>query len=371
MKEMIDSKEYRKWIIELKEKFQKAQIKASVKVNTTMLEFYWELGKEIVEKQKNASWGTGFLKQLSNDLKKEFSDIKGFSKSNLEYIRRWYLYYYNSVYKSGTTCATFNTILKLSNNEKNHEEILEKILALLTQIPWGHNRFIISNCKDIKEALFYINETIKNSWSRVILVHQLESRLYERQGKAINNFSTSLPKIQSDLAREMLKDPYNFDFLTLTENYNERELEKSLLKNIRKFLLELGAGFAFVAEQYKLEVGEREFFIDLLFYHTIMHCYVVIELKTVDFEPEFAGKLNFYIKAVDMQIKTNRDEPSIGILLCKSKDKVVVEYSLSDIHKPMGISEYDLVNSLPDKLKSALPSIEEIEAELMGIDNEK
>jgi len=265
MTELINTKEYKLWLKDLKNKFQKAQIKASVKVNTTMLEFYWELGKDIVEKQKDAIWGTNFLKQLSNDLRKEFPEMKGFSKSNLEYVRRWFLYYYNEIHKSGTGCATIETIIKIDTNDNlvtSCDQFLEKISKLLIQVPWGHNRLIISKCENIKEALFYVNETIKNSWSRAVLVHQVESKLYQRQGKAINNFSKSLPKVQSDLAREILKDPYNFDFLALTQDYNERELELNLLDNITEFLLELGTGFAFVGKQHKLKVGEREFKIE-------------------------------------------------------------------------------------------------------------
>lgn len=344
MNSIIKSSEYNSWLKELKSKLKQSQIKASLKVNTVLLEFYWELGSEIVEKQKNSTWGSGFLKQLSADLMAEFPDIKGFSEANLQYIRRWLLFYS----KSGTSCATIG----------------EQSVSLLTQVPWGHNRAIISKCTDTTEALFYVNKTIENGWSRSVLVHQIESDLYARSGKAISNFDTTLSLEQSDLANELIKDPYNFDFLTLSENFKEKELESGLLEHITSFLLELGNGFAFVGKQKHLKVGQKDFYVDLLFYHIRMHCYVVVELKTVDFEPEFAGKLNFYIKAVDMQIKTNEDNPTIGILLCKNKDKVVVEYSLSDIDKPMGISQYNLTHILPEKLKGSLPEIEEIEAEL-------
>ncbi len=356
MNEILSGKEYRDWLKELKQKVRQAQIKAAVKVNTTLLEFYWELGTDIVEKQKSASWGSGFLKQLSKDLTAEFPDIKGFSEVNLSFIRRWVAFYKKHDTNFVTTC----------------DEISKKIIPQLTQIPWGHNRVIISKCKSKEQALFYVNKTIENGWSRSVLTHQIESQLYKRQGKAITNFAKTLPSSQSDLAGELIKDPYNFDFLSLREDYNERELESALLDHITKFLLELGSGFAFVGRQKALQVGEREFFIDLIFYHTKMQCYVVVELKTVDFEPEFAGKLNFYIKAIDEKIKTERDNSTIGILICKSKDKTVVEYALSDIYKPMGVSEYQLIQSLPDYLKSSLPSIEEIEAEFEKIEtNEK
>jgi len=345
---ILQSNEYHSWIKELKERLKQSQIKASIKVNTVLLEFYWELGNEIVEKQKNSAWGSGFLKQLSSDLMIEFPDMKGFSYRNLRLIKQWYQFYSNWQ----------QAVANLENT------IVEQVVPQLTQIPWGHNIAIISKSKDTHDALFYVNKTIENGWSRSVLVHQIESNLYERSGKAISNFETTLPKTQSDLANELIKDPYNFDFLTLSNEYKEKELESALLEHITKFLLELGSGFAFVGKQKKLQVGQRDFYIDLLFYHTKMHCYVVVELKTGEFEPEYAGKLNFYIKAVDEQIKDIKDEPTIGILLCKNKDKTIVEYSLSDIHKPMGVSQYELTHILPDELKSNLPTIEDIEAEL-------
>jgi len=233
-------------------------------------------------------------------------------------------------------------------------------------IPWGHNLKIISKSQSIEEALFYVKNTIKYGWSRAVLTHQIDSKLWQRKGKAISNFSKTLPATQSDLAQQTLKDPYVFDFLNLTNEYNERALEQGLVQHITQFLLELGAGFAYIGKQVPLQVGKRNFFLDLLFYHTQLHCYVVIELKTTDFEPEHAGKLNFYIKAVDEQLRKKGDQPTIGILLCKEKDKLVAEYALSDINKPIGVSEYQLTQSLPENLKSSLPSIDQIEAELFG-----
>ena len=249
-------------------------------------------------------------------------------------------------------------------------QLESQLVTQLIQIPWGHNLSIISKCVDVEEALYYVNKTIENNWSRSVLVHQMESGLYRREGQAITNFSDTMPAPQSDLARQLLKDPYSFDFLALTEDYNERELETALTDHITKFLLELGAGFAFVGRQKVLQVGERDFFLDLLFYHTQLHCYVVVELKMGEFEPEYAGKLNFYLKAVDEQLRGERDEATIGILLCKSRDRVVVEYALSDIHKPIGVSKYELTRSLPDDLKPSLPSIEELEAELADREEE-
>jgi predicted nuclease of restriction endonuclease-like (RecB) superfamily len=244
----------------------------------------------------------------------------------------------------------------------------ESVIALqvVAQIPWGHNLTIITKIKSIDEAVFYVQKTIQNNWSRSVLTHQIEGGLYQRQGKAITNFEATLPAPQSDLARQMLKDPYNFDFLMLREKHDEQELENTLIEQITRFLLELGAGFSYLGRQYRLEVAGDEFFMDLLFYHVRLHCYVVIELKTVKFKPEFAGKLNFYISAVDGILKTEQDSPTIGILICKSKNDTVVEYALRDINKPIGVSEYMITQSLPDDLKSSLPSIEEIEAELGG-----
>ena len=345
---IVTTKEYREWLVGIKQRVRSSQLKAATAINTTLLEFYWSLGADIVEKQKNVAWGSGFLRQLSEDLMAEFPDMKGFSLNNLQYIRRWHSFYCVESANCGTGCST----------------IVKQAVSQLTQIPWGHNLTIISKCDTVEQALFYAGKTIENNWSRSVLTHQIESDLFSRQGKAITNFEKTLPTPQSDLAHEIIKDPYNFDFLTLTEDYTERELEKGLIDHIAKFLMELGAGFAYLGKQVPLQVGERDFFLDLLFYHTRLHCYVIIELKVVEFEPEHAGKLNFYLKAVDEQLREERDEPTIGILLCKSRDHVVVEYALSDIHKPMGVSEYELTRALPDNLKSSLPSIEAIEAEL-------
>ena len=336
----IEITEYKEFIQQIKQRAREAQIKAYIRINSTLIAFYWELGREITQKEKTANWGSGFLKNLSRDLMKFFPDIKGFSYRNIKYIRQWYLFYSNS-------------------SEKG-----QQVVALLAQIPWGHNLHIITKCKDINLALFYVQKTIENGWSRAVLVHQIESQLFERGGKAITNFTHTLPKPQSDLANELTKDPYQFDFLTLREKHDERELEDALMTHITKFLMELGQGFAFVGRQHKLSVGEKDFYIDLLFYHLKLYCYIVVELKVVDFEPEFAGKLNFYISAVDGEIKSERDNPTIGILICKSKNKTIVEYSLKDINKPIGVSEFRLSDMIPKELKSALPSIEEIEEEL-------
>ncbi len=333
--------DYSVWLKELKNKVRLVQIKAVVKVNSELLQFYWELGADIVEKQATAKWGDGFPSNLSHDLMVEFPEMKGFSKRNLEQIRKWYCFW------------------------SAQEEIAKQ---LATQIPWWHNVVIITKTKNADEALFYVQKTIQNNWSRSVLTHHIESDLFKREGKAINNFKATLPEPQSDLAIETLKDPYNFDFLTITEKHNEKELEDALINHVTHFLLELGAGFSYMGKQYKLEVSGDEFFIDLLFYHVKLHCYVVVELKAVKFKPEFAGKLNFYISAVDGILKSEQDDTTIGILICKSKNDTVVEYALKDVHKPIGVSEYIITKNLPDEFRSSLPSIEEIEAELSGGD---
>lgn len=367
----IRTSEYRDWLKDIKQRIRQAQVKAAVQVNTALLTFYWELGADIVERQKSATWGSGFLKQLSTDLMAEFPDMKGFSHNNLQYIKRWHLFYSDGFANCGATCSTIKQqpVDPLPGNAglpiapQPSSQLGPHAVSKLVQIPWWHNVVIISKCKDVTEALYYVNKTMEHNWSRNVLTHQIESGLYHREGKAVTNFADTLPSPQSDLAQQLIKDPYSFDFLTLTEDYNERELEKALIDHITKFLMELGTGFAFVGRQKVLQVGKRDFFLDLLFYHTKLHCYVVIELKTGEFEPEYAGKLNFYLKAVDEQLRGDRDEATIGILLCKSRDRVVVEYALSDIGKPMGVSEYQLTRALPDNLKPSLPSIEELEAE--------
>jgi len=354
--------DYSAWLKELKNKVRLVQIKAAVKVNSELLQYYWDLGTDIVEKQKNAKWGAGFLKQLSIDLSSEFPDTKGFSLRNLKYIKQWHLFYSEEIKKSQQDVGQISSQV-LSQSEKSFGQ---QAVAQLTQIPWGHNITIISKCKNLDEAIFYIQKTIQNNWSRSVLTHHIESNLFKREGKAINNFKATLPEPQSDLAIETLKNPYNFDFLTLTEKHNEKDLEDALINHVTHFLLELGAGFSYLGKQYKVEVSGDEFFIDLLFYHVKLHCYVVVELKTVKFKPEFAGKLNFYVSAVDGILKSEQDDTTIGILICKSKNDTVMEYALKDIHKPIEVSEYRITKNLPDKFKSSLPSIEEIETELSG-----
>lgn len=333
-----DGEDYNKWLKQLKTRFRESQIKASVRVNSELLRFYWDLGKDIAEKQKRSTWGSGFLKQLSKDLTAEFKNIKGFSINNLQYIIRWFNFY------------------KDSN--------VEQVVPHLITIPWGHNLKIVSKCNSVDEALYYVAKTSEHGWSRSILTYQIEFDLYNKKGKAITNFSNKLPKVDSELAKEMTKSPYTFDFLTLTEDFKERELELELITHIEKFLIELGAGFAFVGRQYKLTLSDKEYFLDLLFYHLELRCFVVIDLKIGEFKPEYAGKMNFYCNIIDKNIKKESDTPTIGMILCQDKNEIVVEYALKRVDSPMGVSEYQLTKQLPKKYKSSLPTIEEIEQEL-------
>lgn len=345
-----NDKEYKKFLVELKEKVKNSQLKAAIKVNYELLNLYWELGKKITEKQKEYSWGDSFISNLSNALKKEFPDMKGFSVQNLKNIRYWYLFY--AEYLIGLQPVSQ----------------LKKIENKIKSIPWGHNQRIMYKCKSVREAIFYVEKTIENGWSRTILEHQIDSKLYERLGSAISNFDSRLPKVQSELAKQTIKDPYNFDFLTLRDKYDERELEDALVKQITSFLLELGTGFSYIGRQVHLKVGDSDFYIDLLFYHVKLHCYVVVELKTEKFKPDFAGQLNFYVTAVNRDLKSQEDNQTIGILICKDKDNVVAEYSLANISQPIGISKYEISKLLEKEYKSSLPSIEEIEQSIKDIE---
>ena len=345
-----NDKEYKKFLVELKEKVKNSQLKAAIKVNYELLNLYWELGKKITEKQKEYSWGDSFISNLSNDLKKEFPDMKGFSVQNLKNIRYWYLFY--AEYLIGLQPVSQ----------------LKKIENKIKSIPWGHNQRIMYKCKSVREAIFYVEKTIENGWSRTILEHQIDSKLYERLGSAISNFDSRLPKVQSELAKQTIKDPYNFDFLTLRDKYDERELEDAVVKQITSFLLELGTGFSYIGRQVHLKVGDSDFYIDLLFYHVKLHCYVVVELKTEKFKPDFAGQLNFYVTAVNRDLKSQEDNQTIGILICKDKDNVVAEYSLANISQPIGISKYEISKLLEKEYKSSLPSIEEIEQSIKDIE---
>ena len=368
---MKKDKEYKQWLIEVKQKIRSTQIKAAIAVNSALIEFYWDLGKMIAEKE--TVWGSKLVEQVSKDLKDEFPDMQGLSRSNLFNAKKFYLFYSKTILQQPVAKVVQQPVGLIQTSSKQKDTIVQQPVALIeqqpvAQIPWGHNILIFTKSKDIKEALFYIQKTIENNWSRDSLALQIKTNLYARQGKAITNFTNTLPAPHSDLAKQTLKDPYVFDFLNLSEEYKEKDIEKQLTQHITKFLLELGKGFAFVGRQYYVQLNEKEYYIDLLFYHIPMQCYVVVELKNKDFEPEFAGKLNFYLTLIDKTLKRPNENPTIGILLCRGKDNLEVEYALQDIHKPMGVSEFQLEKLLPENLKSSLPSIEELEEELRKMD---
>jgi predicted nuclease of restriction endonuclease-like (RecB) superfamily len=344
----ISKNEYQQWLTEIKSRIRVTQIKAAMAVNSQLIAFYWELGKSIYEKEN--VWGSKLLVNLSNDLKHEFPEMSGFSVTNLKYCKLFYSYFQMSP--------------QLGDELKSPRVGDEILLQNVYKIPWGHIKLLISKIKKRNEILFYIQQTIENNWSRNVLELQIKSQLFERQGKAISNFKDTLPQPFSDLAQQTLKDPYVFDFMQLSNDFREKDIENQLIIHIQKFLLELGKGFAFVGRQYHLQVADNDYYIDLLFYHIKLKCYVVLELKNTKFIPEYAGKLNFYLSAIDSLLKDENDKPTIGIILCKDKSNIEAEFALRDINKPMGVSEFELIQQLPPHLKSSLPTIEEIENEL-------
>jgi predicted nuclease of restriction endonuclease-like (RecB) superfamily len=342
---------YKEWVAELKSRIRSVQVKAALAVNAALIEFYWDLGRMISEKQ--SAWGTKFIEQLAKDLKEEFQDMQGLSARNLHYIRQFYQFYQSEIVQ---------------------QPVAQFHFELLKQIPWGHHILIFSKARDLVEAQFYIQQTLENNWSRNVLALQIKSQLYERQGKAITNFNATLPDPMSDLAQQALKDPYVFDFVAMSAAMQEKDLEKQLVSHITRFLLELGKGFAFIGQQYHLEIAGNDYYLDLLFYHIRLKCYVVIELKNTKFIPEYAGKMNFYLSAVDTLLKQADDKPSIGILLCRDKNNIEVEFALRDLNKPIGVSEFTITEVLPEELKHSLPTVEELEQELENLntsDNEK
>lgn len=330
---------YADWLAELKNRIHSAQQRAALAVNRELVLLYWQIGRDILERQAREGWGAKVIERLAQDLRNAFPDMQGFSPRNLKYMRS---------FAEAWPDAEF-------------------VQAVLAQLPWYHHLALLDKLRTVDERRWYAAKAIENSWSRNVLVMQIETNLRGRSGQAVTNFEQRLPKAQSDLARESLKDPYRFDFLGLGDDAQEREVEGALVQHVTRFLLELGAGFAFVGRQVLLDVGGDEFFIDLLFYHLKLRCYVVIELKGGKFKPEHLGQLGFYLTAVDRQVKSEHDNPTIGLLLCKSKNKVVAEYALGDKTQPMGIAEYKLLESLPATLQTSLPSIEQIEQGLADL----
>jgi predicted nuclease of restriction endonuclease-like (RecB) superfamily len=339
---------YKSLLGDIKTRIRKAQLKATLAVNAEMIQLYWDVGNMIYQRQQEQGWGATVTLRLANDLKNEVSDIKGLSERNLKFMVQFYkLYESESVFLIGK-----QPVSQLENAE------------ILLSIPWGHHILLMQRIKSSEIRFWYMQQTIQNGWSRDALASMIKSSLFERQGGATTNFEQQLPKVQSQLAKEALKDPYVFDFLTLTEPFAERELELALVQHIEKFLLELGKGFAFVGRQYHLAVDGQDFYMDLLFYHLKMRCFIVIDLKKGAFKPEYAGKMNFYCSAVDDLLRHPTDQPTIGLILCENKNKIIAEYALRDTHKPIGVSEYELTRMLPSNLKPSLPTIEEIEDEL-------
>ncbi|HRD64584.1 MAG TPA: PDDEXK nuclease domain-containing protein [Candidatus Competibacter sp.] len=328
--------DYAAWLAELKARIHNAQQRAALAVNRELVLLYWQIGRDILDRQGREGWGAKVIERLAQDLRSAFPGMKGFSRANLMYMRAFAEAWPDA-------------------------EIVQQAVG---QLPWGHNLVLLTKLKTSERRLAYAQRAIEHGWSRNVLNIHIERRLLEREGKAITNFDARLPKPHSDLAHESLKDPYLFDFLGVGDEAGERAIEDAIVHHITRFLLELGAGFAFVGRQVHLEVGGDDFFIDLLFYHLKLRCYVVIELKAGAFKPEHAGQLSFYLSAVDAQMKAEHDSPTIGLLLCKSKNKVVAEYALRDSSKPIGVAEYQLIEALPADLQTSLPSIESIEQAL-------
>jgi predicted nuclease of restriction endonuclease-like (RecB) superfamily len=368
-KELSTELSYKLLFVTIKQQVQSAQAKAALAVNSSLIQLYWNMGKMIADNQALFEGRNNYVEQLAKDLRAEFPEMKGFSRSNLFYIRKFYQFYTNASVQqlAGLNETSSEPISVQQPVALNNESPIQQAVGLdlnLGSIPWGHHVVLLDKTKTVHEALFYIQQTIENNWSRAILTLQIEQDLYSRQGKAITNFSQTLPEKQAIMAGQILKDPYNFGFLTLENKVQELDIEKQLTEHITKFLLELGKGFAFIGRQYPIQIGDKDYRLDLLFYHIRLRCFVVIDLKVVEFEPEFAGKMNFYLSAVDDQIKTADDQPTIGIILCKNKNKLEVEYALQGMSKPIGVSEFAVTQALPAELKSNLPTVEEFENEL-------
>ncbi len=326
--------DYAAFLDDLKTRIQAARTKAALAVNRELILLYWQIGRGILEQQNRLGWGAKVVQQLAGDLRQEFPDMKGLSRTNLLYMRAFAGAYPNEAF----------------------------VQQVAGQIPWFHNCIVLDKLKTHPEREWYIQACIQNGWSRAILEAQIETRLMERQGKAVHNFDRALPAPQSELAAQILKDPYNFDFLSLGDEAHERDLERGLIAHLKNFLLELGAGFAFIGSQHHLEVNGKDYFLDLLFYHYRLHCFVVIDLKMTEFKPEYAGKMNFYLSAVDDLMRSPGDAPTIGIVLCKDRDRTDVEYALRGTTQPLGISSFDLSQALPAELEGSLPTVAQLEA---------
>lgn len=373
----IQDKEYLEWVKDLGTRFRRSQIKAAVKVNEEMLRFYWELGHDIVERDAENHYGSRFFSILSHDLKEATSTTSGLSERNIRYAKDFYLLYNQEVgiLQQPAAKSDLEDVTKdeeklqqpaAKSNDTILPQLVEQIKSEIFSVPWGHHMLLIDKCKNApQKALFFVHQTMQNGWSRNMLLNFLDTDLYERQGKALTNFSRTLPDETSDLAQELTKDPYDFAFTGITGKYNERLLKDKLLNNITQFLVELGTGFAYVGKEYRLQIGDTENFIDLLFYNLNLSCYVVIEVKIGKFEFADAGQLGGYVVACNHILKKEgRDNPTIGILICKEKDSLVAQYALEASSQPLGISEYELAKLYPEKVEGTIPTIEEIEQNL-------
>ena len=366
----IIDKDYIQWVKDLIVRYRQSQIKAAIKVNSEQLKFNWMLGRDIVEMKVEERWGESVIEQLSKDLKKEMPHVEGLSVTNLRYCRRFYLLYSQAAtirpqLEGESIDDAFSRIHPQVGGELRLDETSAE-LADIFKVPWGHHKLILDKVKgDINKAMFFIHQTLGNGWSRAMLLNWIDTGLYERQGKALTNFTRTLPEETSDLAQELTKDPYDFAFTGITGRYNERLLKDSLLNNITQFLVELGTGFAYVGKEYRIQVGTTENFIDLLFYNLNLSCYVVIEVKIGKFEFADVGQLGGYVVACNHQLrKEGRDNPTIGLLICKEKDRIQAQYALESSSQPIGISEYELEKFYPEKVEGTIPTIKEIEARL-------
>jgi predicted nuclease of restriction endonuclease-like (RecB) superfamily len=366
--------DYPSLLEDIKQRIRTAQVRATLSAKAELIRLYWEIGRAIAGRQRQEGWGAAVIPRLARDLHNEMPDIKGFSERNLKRMIAFYRAYHQhdlrvpqavALLAGKDEPAAFEAIVPRPVAQLDSEDLTQT--TVISRIPWGHHILLLERVKDLPTRFWYMRQPLVQGWSRNVLALMIDGRARQRQGKAVTNFDQLLPPAQSDLATQTLKDPYIFDFLTLEEPSRERELETSLLTQVEKFLLELGQGFAFVGRQYYLDVGEQDFYVDLLFYHLRLRCFVVIDLKKGPFQAEYAGKMNFYCNVVDDRLRHPTDQPTIGLILCQDKNRSVAQYALKGIHKAIGVSEYQLTRELPAKLKSSLPSIKEIEAELAAV----
>lgn len=358
----ILNQDYILWVEDLVKRYRSSQIKASIKVNRELIHYYWELGKDIEEKQADNKYGSKFYATLSRDLRHEIPDAEGLSETSIRYARRFYLLY--------NQCFVNLPQLVAESGEANFPQVVEDLYTDLFSIPWGHHRYIIDKCSnDVDKALFFVRQTLSNGWSRDVLLNAMSTNLYERSGKSLTNFKTTLPDVDSDLAQELTRDPYDFSFTGLRGRYNERILKDALLSNITSFLLELGTGFAYIGKEYRLQIAEKEKFVDLLFYNLNLSCYVVVEVKIGEFDFADAGQLGGYVVACNHLLrKEGRDNPTIGLLICKQKNNTLAQYALESSSQPLGISEYELEKLYPESVEGTMPSIREIETKLKDVE---